>query len=405
MASSVTLVLHKQKASYHSEGIAPIYIRVIKNRRTSYVSTRIKIPAKQWNEAAQKVKSSHPNSVRINNLLQSELAKAYDKVLDAETSNKNIHIDTLKDKIIDKQVRISFSQYVQQHLDSLEQDKKYGTLDKANSVISKFKKYVKNREIMFDEITVTFIKNYETYLNVKIGNSVNTIHSNLKLIRKLMNDAEREDLIRLEDNPFRRYKLKTEKTEKSYLTEDELMKVEELDLSYNSTLDLHRDMYVFSCYAGGLSISDVVKLQWKQFDGQKVYIVIQKTKGQISIQLPNKAIEIINKYRTLYTSQEHYIFPVEKKQRNVIDPKAMFKIISSTTARVSHSLTQIAKLANITKRMNFHSSRHTWATRALTKGMRIEHVSKLMGHSDIKTTQIYAKIIDKDLDAAMEVFN
>ncbi len=87
------------------------------------------------------------------------------------------------------------------------------------------------------------------------------------------------------------------------------------------------------------------------------------------------------------------------------DPVLLFKAISSNTAYTNKNLKMIADKAEINKNISFHSSRHTWATRALRKGMRIEYVSKLMGHSTIKTTQVYTKIVNSELDNAMNVFD
>lgn len=78
---------------------------------------------------------------------------------------------------------------------------------------------------------------------------------------------------------------------------------------------------------------------------------------------------------------------------------------SAANAYVNKDLSKIAKMAEIEKHIHFHTSRHTFATRALRKGMRIEYVSKLLGHANIKTTQIYAKIVNEELDKAMEIFN
>ena len=80
-------------------------------------------------------------------------------------------------------------------------------------------------------------------------------------------------------------------------------------------------------------------------------------------------------------------------------------MISGATAIVNKNLKIISKLAEIDKNISFHLSRHTFATRALTKGISIDKVSKLLGHSSIKETQIYAKIINTELDKAMDVFN
>ena len=83
----------------------------------------------------------------------------------------------------------------------------------------------------------------------------------------------------------------------------------------------------------------------------------------------------------------------------------LLKSISSNTAYANKNLKVIAEKAGIEKHISFHTSRHTFATRALLKGMRIEYVSKLLGHTAIKTTQVYAKIVNSELDKAMDVFN
>ena len=87
------------------------------------------------------------------------------------------------------------------------------------------------------------------------------------------------------------------------------------------------------------------------------------------------------------------------------DPRALDNAISSATAYINKNINTLAKKANISKKVSFHASRHTWATRALKKGMSIDKVSKLMGHAAIRETQIYAKIVNEELDKAMDVFN
>ena len=87
------------------------------------------------------------------------------------------------------------------------------------------------------------------------------------------------------------------------------------------------------------------------------------------------------------------------------DPQAVDLQISRATAHINNSLKAIKKLTNISKHISFHISRHTWATRALKKGISIDKVSKLMGHAAIRETQIYAKIVNSELDKAMDAFN
>jgi integrase/recombinase XerD len=167
----------------------------------------------------------------------------------------------------------------------------------------------------------------------------------------------------------------------------------------------HRNMYVFAAYAGGLRISDILQLKWKHFDGERVVIDTHKTGSTVSIKLPLKALEILNKYQSEDANPEDFIFPFLKADKDYSDPKVLYNALSSATAYTNKDIRAIGAEIGVNGSLSFHSSRHTWATRALKKGMRIEYVSRLMGHSSIKTTQIYAKIVSEELDKAMDVFN
>ena len=132
---------------------------------------------------------------------------------------------------------------------------------------------------------------------------------------------------------------------------------------------------------------------------------MKKTGGQISIKVPNKALVILEKYRPENVSPNQFIFPIFPPDLNLDDPRALDTAISRCTALVNKNLYDIAKKTKMNKHLSFHISRHTWATRALRKGISIDKVSKLMGHAQIRETQIYAKIVNEELDKAMDVFN
>jgi integrase len=223
------------------------------------------------------------------------------------------------------------------------------------------------------------------------------------MLRKLFNDAVREELIAYQTNPFIRYKLTTEKSDKQYLTEEEVAAIDELDLLARPRLNDTKQMFIFACYAGGIRVSDLLQLKWKDFNGTHLSFTQQKTKEQISVKLPSLALEIIRYYKKITGPElQHYIFPF---LHNDILEEKIFDAISSQTAYLNKNLKEIASLAGIDKNLSMHVSRHTWATRALRKGISIDKVSKLMGHGSIKTTQVYAKIVNTELDKAMDLFD
>lgn len=381
-----------------------MYLRIIKDRKPKYVAIGLRVKPEDWNNDSGRVKKSHPNMGRVNAFIASKMAEVEGIVVDMQRESKFVSPVQLK-KAIMGQSSESFLKYFVQHLDTMEKKGKINSLNKATAVYSKLKVFLGTSDLLFDDLTVSFLKQYEAYLRDKLGNSVNTIHSNLKIFRKLVNDAIREDLITPARDPFIKFNLKLEKTTKSYLSDDELGALWTLPLKENTKLWDHRNIFVFAAYAGGLRISDLLQLKWGNFTGTHICITMQKTKEPVSVKLPNRALEILQLYNSAGSPSLGYIFPILRADTDYSDPRALLKAISSGTAYANKNLKVIAQRAGIEKSISFHSSRHTFATRALTKGMHIEYVSKLMGHNSISTTQIYAKIVNAKLDEAMDALN
>ena len=400
--ASVKIILKSNKLNKKNE--APLYLRIIKDRKIKYISIGVSVNIKDWNEADAKVRKSHPNSNRINNFIAQKVAEAHGIAIEMETASKYVHPKSIKEAVLGKS-STSFTVYASKYENSLKLNGNYGTYKRVKTVLEKINKYTKNTELTFNDITVTFLKNYEQYMRSEFTNRTNTIHANFKIIKKIFNDAIDEDLVPLEKNPFQRYKLKLDNVEKEFLTEKELLDIEKLKLAPGSMIYHHRNIFVFAAYSGGIRISDIFKLKWENFDGERLLLNTQKTGSTVSIKLPLKSIQILNLYKKADSKPEHYIFPFLKNDIDYKDREFFHKTISALTSYTNSDLKEIAKQAKVHQNLHFHTSRHTWATRALRKGMRIEYVSKLMGHTSIKTTQVYAKIVNEELDKAMDVFN
>nr|MBK9653131.1 integrase catalytic domain-containing protein [Bacteroidota bacterium] len=202
-----------------------------------------------------------------------------------------------------------------------------------------------------------------------------------------------------------RYKLKTESTTKNYLTDDELASIENLHVEKGTPKELARNIFVFACYAAGLRVSDVLQLRWKNFDGEKIIVQTQKTSSLVSIKVPNKAVEIMNYYKQIDGNENDFIFPALPISLDCSNKNAVFSAVQIASTNINKQLKSVTFQAGISKHIHMHCSRHSFAVRGLQRGMRIEYVSKLMGHKAIATTQIYAKIVNEELDKAMEIFN
>jgi len=401
--ASITLLLKDNKENENGE--KPIYLRIIKGRKAKFISLGLKVHPDLWDEKKMRVKKAYQNSGRVNAFLAQKVAEAENIAVTMETNKKYVSSKKIKAGILGGTPE-SIIKYIERYRDDLQEKGKMGTHDKVVAVLAKLNEYLGNKDLMFDEMDFQFLRKYEQYLREEKNNGVNTIHSNLKIFRKVFNDAVREELIEPQHNPFPKYRLVTEKSNKEYLVDEEIKKIDELVLTEGSVMFHHRNIYIFATYAGGIRISDILQLKWQNFDGTHINLTTQKTKETIHIKLPTRALEIINQYAGYQADRKNtdFIFPFLNSDTEYT-PALLFRAISSNTAYANKNLKLIATKAKIEKNISFHTSRHTFATRALRKGMRIEYVSKLMSHASIKTTQVYTKIINEELDNAMDIFN
>ena len=401
--ASIKVILKENKKDINGE--IPLYLRIIKDRKAKFISLGIKVKEKDWNPAQCIVKKSNPDALRLNNFITHKIAEAQDFSLEMQTSSKYVEPKAIKQAILGK-TSVNFLKYADDFIENSKSTYSVSTYNRYKAVISKLRAYKKNADFTFSDLTPLFLKTYENHLRTKLDNSTNTIHANFKVFRRIIREAINDDLMPYDKNPFLKYTVKTTSTNIEFLTDAELLLFENLELAPDSLKNHHRNMYVFAAYAAGLRIGDLLTLKWSSFDGARLLVNTKKTNATVSFLLPDKALEIIEFYQRRDTNDSVYIFPfLNNANINVSDRVALHTFISSATAYTNTDLKDFAKKLKIDKHIHFHTSRHTFATRALRKGARIEYVSKLLGHASIKTTQIYAKIVNEDLDTVMRLFN
>jgi len=400
--ATTKLILKVEKEN--KKGKIPLFLRIIQDRKPSYISLGVYLKQSEWNEEEKKVKKSHPNSTRLNAYIAKKVAEAEAKMVELQTKQKRPSGKKIKTEIMGG-AAVNFFDFTKAHQEAIEKAGHINMAKRIKSIQEKLKTYLGHENLFLTDIDVEFLVKFNDYLAGSLQNKTNTITSNMKLIRRMLNDAIRQGKMNRNDYPFYSYRLKNEPTQRDYLAEDELLAIEKLALEPGSRLAEVRDMYVFSAYAGGIRVSDLLMLRWKNFDGERQHFKVLKTGKELHIKLPEKALEILNKYQTAESKPDSLIFSLLRSNIDFDNPKQVTGAISSATAQINERLKIIAGKAEVEKKISFHTARHTFATRALRKGIRIEYVSKLLGHATIKETQVYAKIVDEELDVAMEVFN
>jgi site-specific recombinase XerD len=239
-------------------------------------------------------------------------------------------------------------------------------------------------DIPVRDVNPQFIRDFEAFLFTQRNRSGNTVVSILKKLRHVIEVGINRKWIA--KNPFRGYKLRWQEVSRGFLTQQEIDTL--IDFRFEKKhLETARDLFIF-CVFTGLSYSDLKSLTYDRvqssFDG-KLWIRGNRCKTGIEYQIPllNIPKMIIEKYRG-------------KTEDNPVLPVYQINHYNS-------HLREMGKVCGIAKRMSSHLARHTFATLALTQGVSIESVSKMLGHSNIKTTQIYSKVTENKIGSEMNV--
>lgn len=278
------------------------------------------------------------------------------------------------------------------------------------SVLKKLQEFVKKDQLPIRNITEDFVRKYERYLATEKKNCKNTITVNMRFIAKLVRDIYRNYDLDETSNPFRKVKFGFESTSREYLTAEEVVKVRDLKLNLYSPLYEAREVFVFECYTG-LRISDILTLKWGNISENAITLRMRKTDKVITIPLQNdvraildKRRNIIRKYRGDDISDE-YVFSFLKINDSTSTAQEMLNAISSSTAMINKRLKRIATLAGIDKTISTHIGRHSFATMLLTGKVDLPVIQELLGHHDVKVTQIYAKVVSTRKEEAINVLN
>ncbi|MDO7138910.1 site-specific integrase [Algibacter lectus] len=402
--ASIKVILRINKID--KSGKSPLYLRVIKDRKTKFISLSLKISENEWDSDKQIVKKNHSNSTRLNKYISQKIADAQGQIADLETKNLSASARRLKEAIKGKP-NVNFFEYSYDRCEKQKHTLALSTYNNYKNYLKKFENYIGNKDMTFDDITVTTLKNYAGYCSTTLGNNNTTINFSLKILGLMFKEAQREDLVPLSHFPFSKFSVKKSKSTKRFLSAKQLEAFMKLDVSGKSKAEVIKDMFIFSVFSGGLRFGDIIELKWENYNSKehKITKVIRKTNRQHSVRIGKVAIDILKKYKKSNSIDSDIIFPFTNIDKEYFTNREQrSKVVRKAIALSCMHLTKMGKRLELPFSLTFHISRHTFATRALNNGMRIEHVSKLMDHSDIGITQVYAKIISSELDNAVDKY-
>lgn len=401
---------HLEKGNLTKTGV-PIRIRITRGRDHKVFNTSIRLKRNSdWNPEREEVRVSESRYKVWNEQLQIELEEARQ----VYREHKGDSLAELVDKIKNKDVSGSFLSFAKSKAEEWKSNRSIGHYKHCISGIQKvvdFLESKKKSDISFNEITIPFVKEYESYLG-SVGNSrekgrtlkKSTIASYLKRLRTLVSAAEQEGYIT--SSPFGKGgKFSISDKEggtKESLDIDELHRFADLDLPVGSAEWHTRNAYLFSFFCAGMRVGDTMQLRWDRVKDGRIEYAMDKTDTIKNWELPQGALDILALYKSENAKETDYIFPFLNSSADYAKESAkgtktmpyelrevLYKKISSRTTIMNKNLKKIAEKAGITKNVTFHTSRHTFANFARILGVSPQTIQSLLGHQDLKVTQVY----------------
>lgn len=367
-------LVYNRKKHLNKQGTALVQVEASLNQRKIYFKTNLYIKPEHWDKRTSQV-IGHPQANDLNSMLFEFVLHLQGIELALWKRGVPATLSLLKDAMKkNRPINITFPIFAKEYVQH--SDRRESTKENLFTTITVLQEFRPGLD--FKDITYTFLKDFEVYLREK-GNGINTVAKHLRQLRTLVNEAINQGYIHADAYPFRKFKIKQEKGSHEFLTPDELKKLENLEV-HDLKLRHVLDAFLFCCYVG-LRFSDFCQLTPSNFirvNGKR-WLHFKSIKTGIELRLPL-----------------HLLF--EGKALAILDRNCITEFASlGSNSEVNKALSVITSMARIKKHVTYHTARHTCATLLIHQGVPITTVQKLLGHTSVKTTEIYSEILSSTI--------
>ncbi|WP_052600295.1 site-specific integrase [Aureispira sp. CCB-QB1] len=378
-------IVYNRKHQLRKNGTALIQIKAYLNNKAKFFSTNIYVTPKQWSPKRKQV-VDHPNAMAFNNEIRRQIDRMETYALELIKKQGSVTLTQLENtkRYEDLNSFTEFFEYEMTNSSTLAKE----TKKKQKTALNYLKKF--RKKILFADLTYDLILEYDRFL-ASHGLHVNTIYTHHKQLRRYINVAIKRDIFDANKNPYKKFSPKQVKTERTVLTQQEVVQLEQLSFGREEFyLELIRDMFLFSCYTG-LRFADVRSVKRENIEqdylGYVLKIVAQKTGKQLILPLyklyGHKPTEIVNKYLLHGMAPQDPIFHAYANQY------------------YNRVLKTLAERASIHKKLTSHVARHTFATHLASK-VPIHILKSILQHSKLETTMVYLHLSNKIINDALD---
>lgn len=389
-AMNTNVVISLDTRRKKQDGTYPLVLRLGHHRKTIPISIGLSLKESDWDEQKRIIKKSYIGKetvARLNNLIQKRKADALSIIVKLSETNEldTLSILDLKNKIHRPVTQQSFFLFAAEIVEELKRANRFGTANSYQQVINGLRKFSKGKDLLFKDITYHFLTNYETNHFAK-GNSANGLAVYLRTIRSIYNKAIKSGIVEKELYPFSSYKIKSSPTEKRALDWSYLEKIFKLKIKPDHVCFHARNYFIASYMMYGVNFKDMALLKRTDIKDGRLLYRRKKTSKIYDIKIIPQLKKILDFYLEQNQKSE-FIFPIIKRKELHLQEKD----ILWARKRYNKKLKLLAEECGIEKNLTSYVSRHSFATQAMLQEVPLNAISTMLGHTSLKTTQVYLK--------------
>lgn len=393
MNTSVILSIDTRKAK--KDGTFPLILRISHLSKTTSIALGLSIQSKDWDTKKRVIKSTYQGTesvTRLNNFLQKKRTKAIDIItqLDEAGELNSLSVTQIKDKLINADKQKSFIEFGNELVKELVSVNRLGSARSYAHSLAAIKNFTKKKDLRFEELSYDFLNKFEKH-HLQKGGSLNGLAAYLRSIRAIYNKAIKSDLVDQKHYPFNKYTIQTKPTKKRAISGDAIKKIKDIQLEESHPCFHARNYFMVSFYLMGISFIDLALLKVSDIKDGRISFKRRKTKQEFNIKVTKDLKEILA-YYTFNKSKEDYIFPLVQGVASMSD----YKKLDWARKRYNKKLKLIAEICGIEENLTSYVSRHSFASLAKNNDIPVTAISEMLGHTSIKTTQIYLDSLHSD---------
>lgn len=399
MGLNIKLLLDKRRIK--EDNTYPLVMRIIYQRKSVNVPLGYSLMEKEWDDKKERVKTSSKvtDSInRLNGLIHKKRTNAYgliNRMEDEGRMSVNALID-IKRKLLakeNKENKVDVFSFIESIIHELYVAKRIGNAAVYKQLHKKLKEVHKKGILRFEQVDFRFLKKMES-IHYSKDNGAGGLSVYLRTLRSTYNKAIRAGITDKENYPFQNYVIKSGVPKRRALSEEELKKLKEVDLTKQPHLNKAREFYLSSFYLRGINWMDMAQLRVNNIHEDRITYLRQKTRGKrFSIKIYEPLEKIIKNNLNEDYKEADYLFPVLKHSDEEIRHHA---IIENKRKRLNKNLKQIAAILNIPD-FTIYSARHTYAMALKRKGAPTNIIQESLGHTTEEMTQNYLDSFENEV--------